>query len=236
MAFTPVLVTADYDLPDGLDPTGTVSFTPTEPMINGTTVIAAPVTGMLDVDGKLSITLAATDDTATTTASGKPAMYLIEESISGATRRGYAALSHASSPVDLSTLDRLVLNAPLLAAAKTAINETSVVAQWAALLAGKQPLATLLSRLATAPVTVTYAASLTVNAALGSVFRVAATGDLTLTDITNGVDGQTVTLEVLASGANRVLTIGADASTIPSGTRWFGSFHYNAGVTTWILG
>jgi hypothetical protein len=79
--------------------------------------------------------------------------------------------------------------------------ETSVTGLVADL-AAKQPLATLLTRLAAAPVTVTYAASVTLNASLGCVFRVTATGNLTLTDITNGVDGQAVALEVFASGGD----------------------------------
>jgi hypothetical protein len=89
--------------------------------------------------------------------------------------------------------------------------------------------------LATAPVTVSYAASITLNAATGCVFRVTATGDFTLADITNGVDGQQVSLEVLASGAARTVTItGAIPITVPVGQWWSGTFRYNATADVWL--
>lgn len=220
MAFTTVTVTRDYDLADGTDPAGTVTFTPTTPMNNGVTVVAAPVVARLDVDGLLSIQLAANTDPATLPTG---AYYLVQEVIGGASRSYYVQIRHdIGSTIDLSTLDTIV--------SVTAPDAITL----ATLLAGKQPLATLLTRLSAAPVTVSYAASVTLNAALGCVFRVTATGDLTLTDITNGIDGQTVHLEVLASGATRTVTVGSSAATVPSGQWWTGGFRYNSGVSSWL--
>lgn len=221
MAFTTVTVTRDYDLADGTDPTGTVTFTPTTPMINGVTVVAAPVTGRLDVDGLLSIELAANTDPATLPVGG---YYLVNEVVGGASRSYYVQIRHdAGSTIDLSTLDTVV-----------AVDAPDSVTL-ATLLAAKQPLATLLTRLATAPVTITYAASITPNAALGSVFRVTATGDLTVADITGGTDGQTVALEVLASGADRTVAItGGGSVTVASGQWWTASFRYSATASAWL--
>jgi len=211
MAFTTVTVTRDYDLADGTDPAGTVTFTPTAPMINGPTVVAAPVVGKLDVDGALSIDLAANTDP-TTLPTG--VNYLVKEAIAGTTRAYYVQIPHdQGTNLDLSTLASVGI-APAISFPG-------------------QPL--LWTRFVAAPVTVTYAASITLNAALGDVFRVAATGDLTLTDITNGVDGQQVILEVLASGAARVVTVtGGYTVTVSSGTWWTGHFRYNATAAAWL--
>lgn len=221
MAFTTVTVTRDYDLANGADPAGTVTFTPTAPMVNGPTVVAAPVVGTLDVDGLLSIDLAANTDPATLPIG---VSYLVKEVVGGASRSYYVVIRHdIGSTVDLSTLDTVLTVTPPEAAT------------WTALLAAKQPLATLLTRLATPPVTVTYAASITLNAALGSVFRVTATGDLTLTDITGGTDGQTVRLEVLASGGTRSVTVtGGGVSSVPSGQWWTDTFCFNAVANSWF--
>jgi hypothetical protein len=87
------------------------------------------------------------------------------------------------------------------------------------------------------PVIVTYAASLTINALQGALFRITATGNLTITDITNGTNGQEITIEVLASGANRTLTIAAGSpTTITAGQWWTGAFRYNAGLDQWLFG
>jgi hypothetical protein len=222
VAFTTVTVTRDYDLADGTDPTGTVTFTPTTPMINGVTVVAAPVTGRLDVDGLLSIELAANTDPATLPTGS---YYLVNEVVGGAARSYYVQIPHgAGASIDLATLDTVV--------AVTAPDSVTL----ATLLAAKQPLATLLTRLAAAPITVTYAASVTLDASTGCVFRVSATGNLTLTDITNGVDGQTVALEVLASGGSRTVTItGGDTATVPSGKWWTRSFRYSSTASAWLL-
>jgi hypothetical protein len=223
VAFTTVTVTRDYDLADGTDPTGTVTFTPTAPMINGVTVVAAAVTERLNVDGRLTIELAANTDP--DTLPSPDGYYLVKEVIAGATRSYYVQIPHdQGSDIDLSTLDTV-----------TAVPAPDAVTM-VTLLAAKQPLATLLTRLATAPVTVTYAASITVDAALGCVFRVTATGDLTLADITGGIDGQSVALEVLASGGDRVVTItGGGVVTVASGQRWTASFRYNSTANVWLL-
>lgn len=99
MAFTVVTVTADYDLANGLDPVGQVSFTPSEPMINGFTVVAAPVSRALDIDGILLVDLVANTDPGTTTPSGSPATYLVEEAIGGVTRSYAVTIPHAAGPI-----------------------------------------------------------------------------------------------------------------------------------------
>ena len=102
MAFTTVTITRDYDLADGTDPAGTVSFTPTAPMVNGTTVVAAKVTERLNVDGLLTIDLAANTDPATLPAG---TTYLVEEDIGGARRSYYVEIPHdQGAALDLSTL------------------------------------------------------------------------------------------------------------------------------------
>ena len=68
------------------------------------------------------------------------------------------------------------------------------------------------------PVALSYAASLTVNATQGSLFRITATGNLAIADITGGVSGQLITLEVLASGGDRTVSIGGVTETVPAGT------------------
>ena len=93
----------------------------------------------------------------------------------------------------------------------------------------------LLARLSTAPVTVAYATSLTLNAAAGCVFRVTATGDVTVADIVNGVDGQQISLEVLASGVARTVTVtGANRITVPAGRWGSWTFRYNATTGAWL--
>jgi hypothetical protein len=102
VAFTYVTITRDYDLADGIDPVGEVSFTPTAPMVNGPTVVAAPVTRPLDIDGVLVIDLAANTDPATLPTGTS---YLVEELISGVSRNYYVQIPHnAGSTIDLSTL------------------------------------------------------------------------------------------------------------------------------------
>jgi hypothetical protein len=53
---------------------------------------------------------------------------------------------------------------------------------------------------------VTYAATITLDAGTGSRFKTTATGNLTLNAPTNGIDGQMVLIAVTASGANRTVT------------------------------
>lgn len=85
------------------------------------------------------------------------------------------------------------------------------------------------------PVTVTYAASLTLDATLGALFRCTATGNLTLADITGGVNGQEITLEVRASGADRTVTVAGTSTVVQAGQWWSGSLRYNASTDTWLL-
>jgi hypothetical protein len=124
VAFTTVTVTRDYDLADGTDPTGTVTFTPTTVMVNGVTVVAAPVKARLDVDGVLSIALAANTDPDTTPANS---YYLVREDVGGAVRSYYVQIRHdAGVSVNLATLDSI--------SAVTAPDSVTL----ATLLAGKQ--------------------------------------------------------------------------------------------------
>lgn len=88
------------------------------------------------------------------------------------------------------------------------------------------------------PQTVAYASTITLNAALGGLFRIAAIGDFTLNDPTGGTDGQVITLEVLASGAARTVGFAGNTATsvvVPSGARWVATLRYNAGGGTWLM-
>lgn len=102
--FTHVTVTRDYDLADGSAPTGIVYFTPTEWLLNnGVTLVAAPVGAALDVNGRISISLAANTDPQTTPANSK---YVVLEVITGQPERAYTVqVPHNAGPtVDLATL------------------------------------------------------------------------------------------------------------------------------------
>lgn len=115
MAFTYITLTRDYDTADGLDPAGTVTFTPVVPMVNGTvTIVAAPIRALLDVDGLLSVSLAANTDPATTPSG---TYYNVVEDIVGQARRSYAVVipHNGGSSIDLGTLAQLE-TAPLVSA------------------------------------------------------------------------------------------------------------------------
>ena len=93
-----------------------------------------------------------------------------------------------------------------------------------------------------APQAVPYAATITVNAATGALFRVTAVGDLTLAAPINGTDGQAVIVEVIASGGQRTVSLGtgitglgAAAVAIPDGARWTATLRYHAGDGVWLL-
>lgn len=102
VGFTYVTVTADYDLANGLDPVGTVSFTLSQPMVNDDTVVAAPVSRALNIDGVLLIDLAANTDPATLPAN---TFYTVLEDINGATRSYTVVVPHsAGATVSLTTL------------------------------------------------------------------------------------------------------------------------------------
>lgn len=100
--FTFVTVRADYDRADGLDPVGSVSFTPSAPMVNGATVVAAAVSRALNIDGVLNIDLAANTDPATAPTG---TFYTVVEDINGASRTYTVIVPHnLGSPVSLATL------------------------------------------------------------------------------------------------------------------------------------
>lgn len=86
------------------------------------------------------------------------------------------------------------------------------------------------------PVTVPFATSITLNATQGSLFRCVAVGDLTLDGIVGGLDGQTIALQVRASGGARTLSFTGPGApvTIPSGTAWWGRFSYDATNGEWL--
>ncbi len=183
MAFTIVTVTRDYDLADGTDPVGTVSFTPTTPMVNGPTVVAAKVTGRLNIDGILTIDLAANTDPATVPVGGA---YLVEESIGGATRKYYVVIPHnAGSSIDLGALDQIITVPPPDAAT------------WAALLAAKANVATFATQ------TLSSNGAVTINALNSRGVAVTLAANATSSSITNGAAGQVLTIEWIqdATGA-----------------------------------
>lgn len=92
------------------------------------------------------------------------------------------------------------------------------------------------TRFVGAVVIVPYASTVTIDASAGTTFRCVATGNLTVTDITGGVDGQLITLEVRASGADRSLTVAGTTDTIPSGQVWSGDLRYDVATAAWLLG
>lgn len=86
------------------------------------------------------------------------------------------------------------------------------------------------------PQAITYAATITPDASAGALFYCIATGNLTLAEPTNPVNGKLVTVMVKASGANRVLTLPDGLTvTIPTGEWWTGSMLYLSNQTEWIL-
>lgn len=88
------------------------------------------------------------------------------------------------------------------------------------------------------PVPVTYAASISIDASTGALFRIVATGNPTIAAINNGTDGQLVTIQILASGADRTVTWsvgGAATSIVTSGTWATWTFRYYSTGGTWTL-
>lgn len=85
------------------------------------------------------------------------------------------------------------------------------------------------------PIAITYASTITPNAAQGALFKCTATGNLTLADPIGGVDGQTIRVEITASGAAVVLTLTSITGTvtIPNGGKWAGELAYDG--TDWWL-
>jgi len=88
------------------------------------------------------------------------------------------------------------------------------------------------------PVVVTYAASVSIDASTGSLFRITATGALTVAAISNGVDGQQVMVQVAASGADRIVTWsvgGVSTATVASGTTGTWTLRYYSTGAAWSL-
>jgi hypothetical protein len=264
VAFTTITVTRTYKTPAGYPAQGVVRFTPSSPMVNGTTTIAAPEWAALNKNGALSIVLAANNDPSTTPAG---TTYRVQETLTGQDTRIYDVVipyNAVAGTVDLSTLAPVVATAPAVQYVSSVNGQSGAVTVAAAtdattlakgiskILGGTadvptvpfasvtgvptyQPLSTLLTRMAAAAVTVTYAASITPDASQSCVFDVTATGNLTLADISNGIDGQTVNVRVVASGGTRILTItGVYPVTLSSGARWSGWFRYD-GASGWAL-
>lgn len=90
----------------------------------------------------------------------------------------------------------------------------------------------------------TYAATVTLNAADANAQRITATGNLTLGAPTNPAAGQSLMVEVVASGANRTVTLDTPivlttgtvrAYTVTSGQRGFLGLRYSINLGAWIL-
>lgn len=102
--FTHVTITRDYDLADGSAPTGTVYFTPSDWLRNGSvTIPAARVAARLDALGAIAIALAANTDPGT---SPGGTYYTVLEVIDGQPDRTYEVTIpyNQGSTIDLSTL------------------------------------------------------------------------------------------------------------------------------------
>lgn len=238
MAFTFVTITHTFQTAADLAAAGEVDFQPVEPMHNGNTIVAKKTTAVLSGAGVLSQKLAANTDPGTLPTG---TTYKVTERITGqAAFSYYIQVPHnQGATLDLRTLAGWVGNTSAGSGVLTVNSEApdgtgNLVLSTGDI--GAQPLADMLTRLSAAPVTITYAASITPNASLGCVHWVTATGDLTVADISNGTTGQIVTLRVKASGANRTVTVtGGGSFLVPSGDRWVGRFLYDGPDTTWIL-
>lgn len=78
---------------------------------------------------------------------------------------------------------------------------------------------------------------ITPNASAGNVFRHVALADVQLADPIGGVDGQRITIEVQASGADRVLSFtgSTDTVTIPAGEWWEADLRYHQPTLEWFV-
>lgn len=110
MAFTLITITGSFERPDGSAASGSVLFTLTRPIQNGSVVIGAPVRGYL-LEGALKtaaegpLRLCANDDPATEPAGTS---YLVELQIdSEAVRAFYIVVPHTAvgGTVDLTALE-----------------------------------------------------------------------------------------------------------------------------------
>jgi hypothetical protein len=95
MSLTAVTVIADRTRADGTNPAGTLTFTLSAAITNGSeTVTASPITVPL-IDGVATATLYANDDTGTTPAGTS---YTVTEFVDGATQRNYPVTVAHSGP------------------------------------------------------------------------------------------------------------------------------------------
>jgi hypothetical protein len=127
------------------------------------------------------------------------------------------AVNHSLGTTDLaiSVHDEITGGYPLFSAVSTSINAVQFTFSSApatnryryTIIAGSVALSA--PQVRDAPVVQAYAASLTLNAAAGNNRICTATGNLTLNEPANGVDGQSLLLRVIASGAQRVVTFAA---------------------------
>lgn len=133
-------------------------------------------------------------------------------------------VTHSLGTVDLaiSVHDEITTGYPVFSAVSTSIN--AIQFTFSAAPTANRYRYTIISNTAAlsspqvrdVPVTQAYAASLTLNATAGNSRICTATGDLTLNEPTGGADGQVLLLRVIASGAQRVVTL-ASAFKRPSG-------------------
>lgn len=92
MAFTQIAITQDYTLADGTEPGGSVTFTPSAPMLNSAAAVpSVPTTARLGGDGAISITLVANTDDDTTPAG---TYYNVAELINGYLRNFKIQVPH----------------------------------------------------------------------------------------------------------------------------------------------
>jgi hypothetical protein len=240
MAFTYVTVTHTFETAAGVAAGGTVDFTPIVSMHNGGTVVQKTVTATLSGAGVLSQMLAANTDPET-----RPTgtTYKVVERIQGQpTLTYYIQIPHnGGTTIDLrdlagwqggtgSSSGVTTINGELPNPAGNVVVSASDV--------GAQPVSDLLTRFSAPPITLAAVGGvITPNAASGDVFRHTADANVQLADPTGGIDGQTVAVEVLATGADRTLTFagGAAAVTIAVGLKWAGVLRYDTARTEWVL-
>lgn len=103
MPFTTVTVTGHLEREDRVPAEGTVTFTLSGDLRNGSQVIAAtPIQVVLDDTGAFSVGLVATDDAGTLPVG---AQYTIQTKVAGErTQTHTVPLSHLTSPVDITAL------------------------------------------------------------------------------------------------------------------------------------
>jgi hypothetical protein len=92
MAFTQITVVQDYTLADGTEPSGSLTFTPSAPMLNSSAVVPpVPAVARLVGDGSISTTLTANTDPGTTPTGS---YYNVAEMINGHLRNFKIRVPH----------------------------------------------------------------------------------------------------------------------------------------------